>query len=282
MWVLAIAAGLCVLVPRAAVSASPHGNARTLDAIAVSAVIEQPPVAPVLVARPAQTAVVMAGQTVETLAAKYHSDASAIRWANHLTQGQRLSAGETVLVPPGAGALVAVLPNETPSAFAARVRIDPGLLLDYNALSSNSPLTPGTYLQVPLQAAPVGALIADRFVVAEPGIPGIASSHGGDTFPYGQCTWYVASRRNVSWGGNAIAWWWAAVGIRPEGHVPVRGAIVVFRIGWDGHVAVVEHVNLDGSFVIAEMNYWANGGGWGRVDHRTIAARDASIVGFIY
>jgi len=248
----------------------------------VSAVIERPPVAAVVVVRPAQTVVAAAGQTVEKLATTYHSDSSAIRWANRLGPADVLHAGETVLVPPGPGALVEVLPSETPSAFAARVKLDPSIILDYNSLTSNSPLAGGTFLQVPLQAAPIGALIASRFAVLEPGIPGVPASHGGDSFPYGQCTWYIASRRAVSWGGNAIAWWWNAAGIRPEGHVPVLGAIVVFRIGWDGHVGYVEHVNLDGSFVIGEMNYWANGGGWGRVDHRTIGAHDGSIVGFIY
>jgi surface antigen len=57
------------------------------------------------------------------------------------------------------------------------------------------------------------------------------------------------------------------------------GAIVVFRGGWTGHVGYVEHVNVDGSFVISEMNY---GWGWGRVDRRTIASRDGAIIGFIY
>ncbi len=248
----------------------------------VSAVIERPPVASVVVARPAQTVVVRNGQTVQSLAAMYHSDVSAIRWANRFDPDQALAPGQTVLVPPGPGALVRVLPDETPSAFAARAKLDPSVMLDYNALTANAPLAGGTFLQVPLQAAPVGALIASRFVVAEPGIPGVLISHGSDTYPYGQCTWYVASRRNVTWGGNAITWWWNAAGIRAEGHVPVQGAIVVIRSGWVGHVAFVERVNPDGSYVISEMNFWADGGGWGRVDHRTLSASDSSVVGFIY
>jgi surface antigen len=92
----------------------------------------------------------------------------------------------------------------------------------------------------------------------------------------------VALRRDVTWGGNAWEWWYAAAGIRPEGHVPVQGAIAVFRSGWDGHVAYVEHVNPDGSFIVSEMNYYADGGGWGRVDRRTIGAADPLVMGFIY
>jgi peptidoglycan DL-endopeptidase CwlO len=57
----------------------------------------------------------------------------------------------------------------------------------------------------------------------------------------------------------------------------------VFHTGWFGHVAYVEQVNADGSFVVSEMNYYANGGGWGRVDRRTITSADfGSIAGYIY
>jgi LysM repeat protein len=280
-WVLAIAATLCVLVPHASASASQQSPHR-FDDIVVSAVIEQPPVAPVLITRHAQTVVALPGQSVDVLAAKYHSDVSAIRWANRLSATQSPTPGRPVLLPPGPGALVEVRPQETPSVFAARVRIDPSVVLDYNTLVSNSPMSAGTFLQVPLQAAPVGALIASRFVVAAPGIPGVPLSRGPDTFPFGQCTWFVASKRDVTWGGNAISWWWSASHTRPEGHVPVQGAIVVLDIGWAGHVALVDHVNADGSFDIEEMNYWAGGGGWGRVDHRILGAHDSAIVGFIY
>jgi LysM repeat protein len=157
--VLAVAVGLCVVLPRAAASASQRVSIKNFDDIMVSAVIERPPATSVIVARPAQTVVARAGQTVHSLAAAYHSDESAIRWANRFDPDQALIPGQTVLVPPGPGALVRVLPGETPSAFARRVKLDPSVMLDYNQLSSNAPLPAGTFLQVPLQAAPVGALI---------------------------------------------------------------------------------------------------------------------------
>ena len=56
----------------------------------------------------------------------------------------------------------------------------------------------------------------------------------------------------------------------------------MFDGGWAGHVAYVEHVNLDGSFIVSEMNYYADGGGWGRVDHRLVSANDGWLMGFIY
>jgi hypothetical protein len=176
-----------------------------------------------------------------------------------------------------------VLAGETPTSFANRMHLDPAVILAYNALTSNAPMTGGSFLQVPLSDAPVGALIGSYFVDAQNGIPSVpAVVPVKDNFPYGQCTYYVATRRNVTWSGNAVNWWWSARGKRPEGKVPVQGAVVVFNIGWVGHVAYVEHVNLDGTFVVSEMNYHAGGGGWGRVDYRTVSASDPAILGYVY
>jgi surface antigen len=285
-WVLLAAALLPVLAPRAsatvaAVVTSPQPNGD----IILSAVIERPAVVPPIAARPAQTVVVGVGQTIESLAASDHSDAAAIRWANGLPTGAEAAPRAALLLPPSAGALVAVLPNERPSAFAKRLGLDPRVVLDYNALAKDTPRPAGSYLQVPITAAPKGALVGRYFSRTAQGVPSIVEVHTSvsDGFPYGQCTYYAALRRNVTWGGNAWMWFDAANGIRPEGHVAVAGAIVVFHTGWFGHVAYIENVNPDGSFVISEMNYYGDRGGWGRVDHRTIGAADAwSITGFIY
>jgi len=281
--VLAVAALLLIMVTRQAAPASASGvTSRNVAAIQIDAVVERPSSAPLVVTRPAKTVVVHAGDTVESLARANGSDPATIRWANGLAAGDEPSAGTTLLLPPAKGALVPVKSGETPTQFAARLGLDPALVLDFNALTSDSPLPAGSYLQVPLQSAPLGALLSNVFEWSDNATPRVPQDHGADTFPYGQCTYYVASRRNVTWGGNAWEWWYAAAGIRPEGHVPVEGAIVVFDGGWDGHVAYVEHVNLDGSFIVSEMNYYADGGGWGRVDRRTVQDDDPLIEGFIY
>lgn len=115
----------------------------------------------------------------------------------------------------------------------------------------------------------------------------------GDNFAYGQCTWYVASRRCIPWGGNANQWYAnaAAAGFQ-EGHVPVPGAVVVFWPGGDGassigHVGYVEAVGPSGNvpagdFLMSEMNFYGNGGGWARVDYRTLPNDSGGIQGFIY
>jgi surface antigen len=115
----------------------------------------------------------------------------------------------------------------------------------------------------------------------------------GDNFAYGQCTWYVASRRCIPWGGNANQWYYnaAAMGFQ-EGHTPVPGAVVVFWPGGDGassigHVGYVEAVGPSGNipageFLMSEMNFYGNGGGWARVDYRTLPDNSSGIQGFIY
>jgi surface antigen len=281
--VLLVALLLMIVVTRqGAPAAAVPLSARSADAFQIDAVVEQPANYSLTDSTPARTVVVRSGDTVESLAAEYHSDLPTVRWANGLPQGGEPSTGSTLLLPPGRGALVRTLPGETPTHFAARLGIDPAILLDYNALTSNQALPPGSYLQVPLQAAPVGSLISSYFEVSSRYVPRVPQDHGADGYPFGQCTWYVASRREVTWNGNAWSWWYAASGIRPEGHVPVAGAIVVFDGSWFGHVAYVERVSSDGSFVVSEMNYYGDGGGWGRVDYRTVSDNDPLIMGFIY
>jgi surface antigen len=98
-------------------------------------------------------------------------------------------------------------------------------------------------------------------------------------FAFGYCTWYVATKRNVPWFGNAIDWWPNARSYGyAEGQMPVVGAIMVTRESSWGHVAYVESVNGDGSWTVSEMNYRA----WNVVSRRTLKPGQAPIVGFIY
>jgi surface antigen len=111
-------------------------------------------------------------------------------------------------------------------------------------------------------------------------------SGAANGFSYGYCTWWVAHKRYIPWRGNAYQWWWNA---RPfgyaEGAAPRAGAVMVMGISGtspQGHVAYVESVNADGSFVVSEMNWWGvPGGGWNRVDYRTVTSM-GGVLGFIY
>ncbi len=124
-------------------------------------------------------------------------------------------------------------------------------------------------------------------------IPGGGSDMG---YPWGQCTWGVAKRMNqlglklkgrdgssipiISTMGNGQDWVGTAARLGGEtGTTPKDGAIISFTFGDPyGHVALVEKVYADGSFLISETNY--NGSAYnptGIVTFRTISHADSSM-----
>ncbi|HEU5441173.1 MAG TPA: CHAP domain-containing protein [Ktedonobacterales bacterium] len=114
---------------------------------------------------------------------------------------------------------------------------------------------------------------------------------GGDAYSglFGQCTWYAWYRHQgepLMQLGNAAQWAYSASahGLR-TGSTPAVGATAVFQGGVQGasgigHVAHVEAVYGNGWFLVSEMNFYANGGGWGRVDYRYV--HTGGGVSFIY
>jgi surface antigen len=105
-----------------------------------------------------------------------------------------------------------------------------------------------------------------------------ASATNPNNFSPGQCTWYVASQRNIPWMGNAIDWWpnAAAAGFS-EGQTPQVGSIMVENLSVYGHVALVTAVN-GSSWTVSEMNY----NGPYVVDQRTLSQGQDPVIGFIY
>jgi surface antigen len=106
---------------------------------------------------------------------------------------------------------------------------------------------------------------------------------------FGYCTWYAWDRRQdepLLKLGNAGAWAANAprYGLR-TGSTPVVGATAVFApgvegAGGSGHAGHVEAVLGSGWFIISEMNFGWNGGGFGRVDWRFVYV--TAGVTFIY
>ena len=132
-----------------------------------------------------------------------------------------------------------------------------------------------------LQAASVGLSGVDAGLLGS-AVPPFAFGPRVDDFSWGQCTWYVASLRDVTWGGDA--WEWVATAAaqgKPEGMTPKPGSIVVFAPGNGssavGHVAFVETVVSPNSFIVDEANVY----GLGVVDKRLVASLQ-NVEGFIY
>lgn len=95
-------------------------------------------------------------------------------------------------------------------------------------------------------------------------------SSAGNTYAWGNCTWYVKNRRpslpnmlgnGGQWAANAAAMGYAT------GSTPRVGAVAE----QPGHVAYVESVHGNGTITISEMNY---AGGIGQVHTRTVNSSD--------
>lgn len=101
----------------------------------------------------------------------------------------------------------------------------------------------------------------------------------------GQCTYYVFDKRAAD-GKNISTFWgdakyWASqaqsAGFKVD-HKPQQGAILQTPLGIWGHVAYVEHVNIDGSIYISEMNYIAPF----IISNRTIDASEVASYSYIH
>lgn len=218
----------------------------------------------------ALTYTVQPEETLVMVADRFNITVEQLRWSNPYTFAREPRPGDRLQIPPVPGVVITVEPGDTLADIARVFHLDSGVIADFNYLRG-SDVRPGEQLVLP------GATHPDLSIPLVHGITGVGPIY--DKFPYGQCTWYVASRRPIPWSGNAGDWFAAAQNLGwPTGMTPQPGAIMVTWESWYGHVAYVESVNPDGSWVVSEMNY----AGWGMVDRRTIKPGSLPLIGFIY
>jgi surface antigen len=146
--------------------------------------------------------------------------------------------------------------------------------------------TPPPAVVAPTPTAALVRVASARMSSSGPSWSAGTVSGAANGFSYGYCTWWVAHKRYIPWRGNAYQWWWNAPPFGfAEGATPRAGAVMVMGISGtspQGHVAYVESVNPNGTFLVSEMNWWGvPGGGWNRVDYRTVTSMQG-VLGFIY
>jgi len=236
------------------------------------------------------TYTVAAGENLGTIAAKYHVTVAEIRWSNsNLYSTDTVATGDQILVPPVHGIVVVTKSSDTVDALATKYSVDPQAIIDFNRLRTTT-LTPGTVLVIPggtggaFPPPPAIYQILRGAVSAAYPTKVLGCCLGpyvNNKFPVGWCTYYVATKRNVTWTGDAGYWYQnAAAQGYAVGPTPKVGAIMVTWESWAGHVAYVEAVNPDGSWVVSEMNWVA----FDVIDERTIKPGQlgSRLVGFIY
>jgi surface antigen len=241
----------------------------------------------------AKTYQVKDGDTVGLIAARNGISANTILWTNNLTETSVIKPGDKLTILPVTGIKYKVQKGDSLEAIASKYNADKQKVLAYNELPADEKLREGQELILPdgyissptAPAAPTVRLaIAGQTSTTSASYPSAYSPirmGGGGTghsFPYGYCTWYVAQRRYVPWGGNAISWLSnARASGKATGSTPRPGAIMVSGESRWGHVAIVESVS-GSNFTISEMNY----AGFGRKDTRTLSTGSGAVKGFIY
>ncbi len=213
-----------------------------------------------------QAYIVKAGETVATVAAKFHVTSDSIIWSNSLT-GNALSAGQKLYVPPVNGIVYVVHSGDTADSLATKFHTTKAKIIAYND-AEISGLHVGERIIVPdgkQSAAPASTGFGGGGFGAAAW--GSSPIYGYNGYDYGYCTWYVASQISVpaNW-GNASSWaYYAAQSGWNVSSAPSVGAIAQtpYAAGGEGHVAIVQAVSPDGQSVkISDMNGIA---GWGMV-----------------
>ncbi len=211
---------------------------------------------------------VQAGETITAIADKFKVSADKIREQNRLVAGQELLLGQDLLIP---GAIRIANPSkDTPAQVVASA--------EWAKSAANAAKQPAkTTVNTPPKTAskkPAGKPAKDSYLVRYNG-----NSKG---FAWGNCTYYVATHKNVTWRGNANQWLRnaAAAGVA-TGNKPAQWAIISLAgRGYNpyyGHVGIV--VDIDGDdLIIKDMNYRR----LNEVTVRRIAKTDSAIRGYIY
>jgi surface antigen/LysM repeat protein len=234
---------------------------------------------------------VQAGETLSAIAGKFHVTVSQIRWSNSdLYSTDSVATGQLIEIPPVPGIVIKTKASDTLDALATKYQVDSQSIYDFNRLRGPQ-LSAGTMLVIPNGVG--GAFPPPPALYELLAQAGAATGYPvkvlncclgpyvANGFPVGWCTYYVATKRNVTWRGDAGFWYQnAAAAGYPVGPKPRVGSIMVTWESWAGHVAYVEAVNPDGSWIVTEMNWVA----FDVIDQRTIKPGQLGgrLVGFIY
>jgi len=208
--------------------------------------------------------VVKEGEGIGDISKKFGIKSETIRWENDL-QGDIVAVGTKLRILPVDGIAYEVKAGDTAESLADKYSSNADQIISFND-AEISGLTAGEQIIVPggKQPAPVIQNFSNTKITPNFSY-GSTPVYAGNTYVWGNCTWWVYNRRaelgrpipsNL---GNAK--WWnitaAAAGMSVS-KTPVPGSII-YHINdpWSylGHVGIVETVNPDGSIVTSDMNY---------------------------
>ena len=208
------------------------------------------------------------GDTLSSISTKFNITSDTIKWANNITDENSIKPDTNLIILPVNGILHTAQAGDDILALAQKYQGNASMIESFNGLEGKAP-EEGMQLIIPDGVKPAPAVTVSRIAASSGSSNGFFAgsrfSGIGNSYYWGQCTWYVASKRPVpsNW-GNAISWYYNAQRSGyTTGSAPQSGAI-----GWErnNHVVYVESVNGDGTVTISEMNW---GGRPGVLHYRT-------------
>ncbi len=234
---------------------------------------------------------VQSGDSVSAIAAKNNITVNTILWANDIDNVDSIMPGDKIFILPVAGVGYTVQKGDTIDSIAKKYKAERDKIITFNDLPADGTVEEGEEIIIPggekeiPRPTPSADTYRRQYATPSGGTPTISGwrkldgrAGTGHKFPYGYCTWYVAQRRYIPWGGNAGAWiYHAKAGGYQTGKTPRIGSIIVTAESWWGHVGIVESVS-GGSITISEMNYAR----WGKTNKRTLSTSSRVIKGYIY
>ena len=228
---------------------------------------------------------VQSGDSPGSIATSFGISTYTLLWANSLKVGDIIKPGQELEILPVTGIKHKVIETDSIESLAKKYEADENEIITFNKLPADGMLTVEKILIIPNgeKEAPVKPRPQRTYSKVVSSSKYSSSKNlnpnKGHVFPYGYCTWYVATRVHVPWGGHAKSWLYnsRAYGYK-TGTTPVAGSIVVTTENrWYGHVAYVEAVHGN-TLTLAEMNYV----GWGRESVRTLSINSKVIRGYVY
>lgn len=247
--------------------------------------------------------VVVDGDDIDSIAAKFDVSKQTIKWANDMTS-DAISVGSKLKIPPVDGVLYTVKSGDSVKSIAKKYSVDKTRLILYNDLDLGG-MKAGDQIILPSGVLPSNerpGYVAPTPVARTVSYSGQGVGFGGrtwyiktgtsmlsgNTYAHGNCTAYAYDRRvemglpvNARWGNAAT---WAALAMNQGlsvNRTPSVGAIMQ-NGGGLGHVAIVEKILPNGDVQVSEMNAYVSGGGYNIVSGRTVLAANAGQYLYIH
>jgi len=219
--------------------------------------------------------------TIGDIAEKFAISVNTILWENNISSNSIIRPGQKLTILPVSGISYKIKRGDTLEKIAKTYQSDIEKIIEINGLTSASDIKSGQTIVLPggqkpqptYRSQPSSAIGYIKNIFTRP-----KSGQQGHRFPWGQCTWYVAQKRFIPWGGHAKNW---IANARRYGYqigsTPAIGSIIVTRESWYGHVGYVESFTKN-TVTFSEANHR----GLGVITRRTLKLNDYRIIGYIY